>query len=127
MMMPNKLIVFLALIPLIAYAAPVALHKDMPFAAARKLLLKEKWKPIHVHAHDDYEPMGVEHELAAAHINEFDSCSIDSSSCVMRYQRGTECLTLFTIGEKIRYMKVVQWSDECPTPALQSTPQHPER
>jgi hypothetical protein len=93
------------------------LQKNLSFTAARKLLLKEKWKPINVHAHDDYDLMGVEHELAKMNIREFDFCSIDVSSCIMRYKRGNECLTVFTIGEKIRYMKVVDWNNECPAPS----------
>ena len=111
----KRILIFFLAFPLIAYAVSASLQKDAPFAAARKMLLQEKWKPINVHAHDDYALMGVEHELAKMNIKEFDSCSIDSSSCVMRYKRGNECLTVFTIGEKIKYMKVVDWNNECPT------------
>ena len=115
MITTQRLVSLLAALPLIVYAAPAALQKDMSFVAARKLLLTARWKPINVHAHDDYALMGVEHELAKMNFKEFDSCSIDYSNCVMRYKRGDECLTVFTIGEKIKYMKVVHWSDECPT------------
>ncbi|MDC8760672.1 hypothetical protein [Janthinobacterium fluminis] len=115
MIATQRLLILCVVLPLIANAAPAALQKDMSFITARKLLLKEKWKPINVHAHDDYALMGVEHELAKRNFKEFDSCSIDYSNCIMRYKRGGECLTVFTIGEKIKYMKVVHWSDECPT------------
>lgn len=100
-------------LPLIAYANPPALQKDMSYVTARALLLKEKWQPIKVHTNDDYALMGVEHELFKRNFKEFESCSIDHSNCIMRYRRGDECLTVHTIGEKIKYMKVVQWSDEC--------------
>ncbi len=110
----SRLAILLAALPLVAYAAPAVLQKDMAFSAARKLLLKEKWRPINVHAHDDYVPIGVEHELAQKNIKEFDSCSIDYSNCVMRYKRGEACLTVYNIGEKITDMKVVDWSDACP-------------
>lgn len=122
MITTHRLATLLAALPLIAYAEPVALQKDMSFVAARKLLLKERWKPVNVHALDDYALMGVEHELARRNFKEFDSCSIDYSNCVMRYKRGDECLTVFTIGEKIKYMKVIQWSDECPPQQPPSVP-----
>lgn len=111
----TTLLPLFAVLPLIAFAAPATLQKDQPFTAARKLLLKARWKPINVHAHDDYALMGVEHELAKMNIKEFDFCSIDYSNCVMRYKRGIECLSVFTIGEHVKHMKVVHWTDECPT------------
>jgi hypothetical protein len=114
MIRAKRLLIFFFALPSIAYAVSGSPQKDSPFAATRAMLLKEKWKPVNVHAHDDYALMGVEHELARMGINEFDSCSIDNSSCVMRYKRGSECLTVFTVGEKIKYMKVVGWNDECP-------------
>lgn len=122
MITTRQLLPLIAVLPFIAFAAPTALQKDMSFTAARKLLLKEKWKPINVHARDNYALMGVEHELAKMNIKEFDSCSIDYSNCVMRYTRGDECLSVFTIGEKMKYMKVVHWTEECPTPQPPATP-----
>jgi hypothetical protein len=68
--------------------------------------------------------MGVERELSRHNFKEFDSCSIDYSNCVMRYKRAKKCLTVYTIGEKIRYMKVVDWNSECPEVPPQST-SHP--
>jgi hypothetical protein len=118
----RRLLVFFFTLPLIAYAAPPALEKDMSFTTARKLLLKEKWKPVNVHARGDYALMGIEHELAKMNVREFDSCSSDNSSCIMRYERGNECLTVFTIGEKIEYMKVVGWNNECPAPPSREGP-----
>ncbi|MYM75449.1 hypothetical protein GTP56_25085 [Duganella sp. FT134W] len=115
-MTQRQTLAFFVLLPLFAFAATVPLQKEMSFTAARKLLLKEKWRPVNVHAHDDYVLMGVEHELAKMNMKEFDSCSIDFSNCIMRYKRGNECLSVFTIGEKIKYMKVVDWTDECPPP-----------
>jgi hypothetical protein len=121
MIRAKRLLIFFLAFPLVTYAAPVSLHKGSTFSATRKMLLKEKWKPINVHAYDDYALMGVEHELEKMNMKEFDSCSIDSSSCVMRYKRGNECLTVFTIGEKIKYMKVVDWNNECPTTSSSET------
>ncbi|WP_051972001.1 hypothetical protein [Massilia sp. 9096] len=117
MIRAQRLLILFFALPSIAYAFPASLQKHSSFAVTRKILLKDKWKPINVHAHDDYPLIGVEHELAKMNIKEFDSCSIDNSSCVMRYKRGNECLTVFTVGEKIKYMKVVDWNDECPTPS----------
>ncbi|MYM41039.1 hypothetical protein [Duganella qianjiadongensis] len=110
----RKILSLASLIPLLATGTPLTLHKDMPFSAARKLLIQQKWKPIHVHADDHYSLMGVEHELAKLNIREFDSCSIDYSNCIMRYKRDDQCLTVYTIGEKVKYMKVVDWTNECP-------------
>ena len=118
----RQLLVLFALLPLFASAAPATLQKDMPFTAARKLLLKEKWKPINVHAQDGYTFMGVERELARMNIKELDSCSVDYSNCVLRYKRGDDCLSVFTIGEKVKYMKVVDWTAECPAPQPAATP-----
>jgi hypothetical protein len=117
----------LAMLPLIVFAAPAALQKDMPYVAARKLLLKEGWLPINLHLHDDYELMGVEHELSKHNFKEFDSCSIDYSNCVMRYKRAKKCLTVYTIGEKIRDMKVVDWNSVRPERAAQSDSQPSEK
>jgi hypothetical protein len=108
-----RLLMFITALPLVAHAAAPQLAKDMPFMSARKLLLKERWRPVNIHANDDYALMGVEHELAKKRVKEFDACSIDYSNCVMRYKRGNECLTVYTSGEKIKDMKVVHWSDEC--------------
>lgn len=112
----QRLITLLAVFPMIADATstPAPLHKNMSFFTARKILLKEGWKPINVHADDNYTPMGIEHELAKMNFKEFDSCSIDYSNCIMRYKRGSRCLTVFTIGEEIKFMKVVDWNSDCP-------------
>lgn len=117
----------LAMLLLIVIAAPVALQKDMPYVAARKLLLKEGWLPVNLHLHDDYALMGVERELFKHNFKEFDSCSIDYSNCVMRYKRAKQCLTVYTVGEKIRNMKVVDWNSECPDGAPQSDSQPSEK
>lgn len=118
----RQLLVLFAFFPLFGWATPLTLQKDMPFTAARKLLLKEKWKPINVHARDGYTFMGVERELAKMNIKEFDSCSIDYSNCVLRYKRGDECLSVYTVGEKVKYMKVVHWTAECPALRSPATP-----
>ena len=107
------------ILPLTVVASPVTLHKDMPYINARKLLLKQGWHPVNLHLHDDYAFLGVEHELHNKNFNEFDSCSIDYSNCVMRFKREKKCLTVYTFGEKIRYMKVVDWNNECPAVAAQ--------
>ena len=100
--------------PLITQAAPRQLAVGMNFVEARRILLHSRWQPINIHANDDYEPMGVEHELFRRGYKEFDSCSIDVSSCILHYRRGSHCLTLYTIGEKVKYMKVQGWSNKCP-------------
>jgi hypothetical protein len=73
MTMKRRLLIVFFALPSIAHTAPPPLREGMTFTAARKLLLKEKWKPINVHAYDDYALMGVEHELAKMNIREFDA------------------------------------------------------
>jgi hypothetical protein len=45
---------------------------------------------------------------------EVDSCSVDSSRCILYYKKGGQCLRLDTMGEQVKFMKVVRWSEECP-------------
>ncbi len=97
-----------------AEASPAELKKDMHFLSARKMLLKDKWIPVNVHLHDNYALIGVEHELSSNKINEFESCTIDYSNCIMHYKRLDQCLTVYTIGEHPNIMKIVSWSDACP-------------
>ncbi|WP_374317000.1 hypothetical protein [Aquabacterium sp.] len=102
--------------PLLALAsdAPVRIHEGQFFVAARKVLLKDRWRPIPMHTDGGYQYEGVEKHLIKRGFNEVDSCSIDSSRCIMFYKMGARCLRLDTIGEQVATMKVVQWSDECP-------------
>jgi hypothetical protein len=126
MSMTQRLAVSLMAFSMVVYAAPSGLQKNMSFTAARQHLLKERWKPLNLHRHDNYPFMGVEHELARHGIREFESCSIDYSDCIFHYQRGVQCLTVFTVGEHLESMRVVQWSDDCPAPSEvdRSPPQH---
>ncbi len=97
------------------------LKKDQLFTAARKLLIKNKWVPVKIHAEQNYEYVGLEKDLITLNILEVDSCSIDSSRCIFYYRKNNQCLRLDTIGEQSKYMKVVQWSDECPEVPLEPT------
>lgn len=115
-MMTRVFFILLLLTPLIVDAHPVRLKAGMSFLMARKLLIQDKWQPVNLHKNDDYVLMGVEHELFDNNFKEFESCSIDYSNCIMHYSRGRKCLTLYTIDEKIKHMKVAQWSNDCPAP-----------
>jgi hypothetical protein len=103
--------------PLIAAAYPPYLKPDRPFTNTRKLLIKDGWKPIPMHTNDHYEYDGVEKELVRRKYMEVDSCSNDSARCVLYYRKKDACLRVDTIGEHVRGMKVVRWTDECPAPA----------
>jgi hypothetical protein len=108
----------LAMLPMAVLAVPLHIHKDQPFLQARTRLLKNHWKPGPMHEADEYRYEGVEKQLVTRGFKEVDSCSVDSSRCILYYKKGEHCLRLDTIGEQVKFMKVVQWSEECPA-ALQ--------
>ncbi|WP_339433820.1 MULTISPECIES: hypothetical protein [unclassified Pseudomonas] len=75
-------------------------------AAAKSKLVKQGWKPTRIHATDGYEYSGVERELAARKFFELDTCSFDSSRCVLYYSKKGTCLCVDTIGEQFNDMTV---------------------
>ncbi|QGZ38261.1 hypothetical protein IP92_01432 [Pseudoduganella flava] len=85
-----------------------------PLVTARAKLLKHGWKPTRRHADDGYEYSGAEVELIRRRIFEVDSCSSDSSRCILFYAKRGKCLRMDTIGEKVGYMVVTRWAEECP-------------
>ncbi|RTL28051.1 MAG: hypothetical protein EKK47_16470 [Burkholderiales bacterium] len=97
-----------------AVGAAVHLHEGQLFTSARKSLIKDKWVPVPMHTNDHYVYEGVEKQLVKRGFKEVDSCSMDSSRCILYYKRGRECLRLDTVGEQVVGMKVEQWSSECP-------------
>lgn len=101
-------------IPILSLAATDYLKKDAPFTEARALLIKDKWKPVRLHLQDHYVYEGVEKELFRHKFIEVDTCSMDTSRCILFYKKNDRCLRLDTIGEQLKAMKVVQWSEECP-------------
>ena len=82
--------------------------------AARAKLVKQGWKPTRMHATDGYEYSGVERELAAHKFSELDTCSFDSSRCILYYAKKGTCLRVDTIGEQFNDMTVTRWTGECP-------------
>lgn len=82
--------------------------------AARAKLVKQGWKPTRMHTNDGYEYSGVERELAARKFFELDSCSFDSSRCILYYAKKGACLRVDTIGEQSNDMTVTRWTRECP-------------
>jgi hypothetical protein len=83
-------------------------------AAAKSKLLKQGWKPTRMHTNDGYEYSGVEKELASRKFFELDTCSFDSSRCILYYSKKAACLRVDTIGEQLNEMKVTRWASECP-------------
>ncbi|MEN5314741.1 hypothetical protein [Pseudomonas koreensis] len=83
-------------------------------AAARSKLIKQGWKPRQMHTNDGYEYSGVEKELAAHKFFELDTCSFDSSRCILYYSKKAACLRVDTIGEQLNEIKVTRWTSECP-------------
>lgn len=82
--------------------------------AAKSKLVKQGWKPTPMHATDGYEYSGVERELAARKFIELDTCSFDSSRCILYYSKKGACLRVDTIGEQFNNMAVTRWISECP-------------
>ncbi|MBK5511835.1 hypothetical protein [Pseudomonas sp. TH15] len=83
-------------------------------AAAKSKLVKQGWKPTRMHTSDGYEYSGVEKELAARKFFELDSCSFDSSRCILYYSKKGTCLRVDTIGEQFNDMRLTRWTHECP-------------
>jgi phage tail sheath gpL-like len=83
-------------------------------AAAKSKLVKQGWKPTRMHTTDGYEYSGVEKELAAHKFFELDTCSFDSSRCILYYAKTGTCLRVDTIGEQFNDMTVTRWARECP-------------
>jgi hypothetical protein len=82
--------------------------------AARAKLVKQGWKPTRMHTTDGYEYSGVEKELIARKFFELDTCSFDSSRCILYYAKKGTCLRVDTIGEQFNDMTVTRWTRECP-------------
>ena len=97
-----------------ARRGPAGIAVGQPLPTARTALIKQGWQPIRRHATDGYEYSGAELELTKRRIFEVDSCSSDSSRCILYYQKKGECLRMDTIGEKLGDMIVTRWANECP-------------
>jgi phage tail sheath gpL-like len=83
-------------------------------AAAKSKLVKQGWKPTRMHTSDGYEYSGVEKELATRSFFELDTCSFDSSRCILYYAKKGICLRVDTIGEQFNDITVTRWTRECP-------------
>ncbi|WP_256240845.1 hypothetical protein [Pseudomonas sp. MRSN 12121] len=94
--------------------APAGIAVGEPLVAARAKLVGHGWLPTPMHARDGYEYSGVERELAAHRFFEVDTCSFDSSRCILFYSRKGTCLRVDTLGERLNEMTVTRWTEECP-------------
>lgn len=93
---------------------PAGIAVDEPLVSARFKLIKQGWKPTRMHTRDGYEYSGVERELAARNFLELDTCSFDSSRCILFYSKKGACLRVDTMGEQLKDMTVTRWAEECP-------------
>jgi phage tail sheath gpL-like len=93
---------------------PAGIVAGERLAAAKSKLVIQGWKPTRMHTNDGYEYSGVERELAARKFFELDSCSFDSSRCILYYAKKGACLRIDTIGEQSNDMTVTRWTRECP-------------
>jgi len=97
-----------------ARRGPAGIAAGQPLPNARIALIKQGWQPVRRHATDGYEYSGAELELTKRGIFEVDSCSADSSRCILYYRKKRECLRIDTIGERLGDMTVTRWANECP-------------
>lgn len=93
---------------------PAGVASNESFVVARSKLVKQGWQPTLVHTSDACEYSGVERELVAHKFFEVDTCSLDSSRCILFYSKKGTCLRVDTIGEHLNDMRVTRWVDECP-------------
>lgn len=93
---------------------PAGIVEGEALLSARAKLIEQGWRPTRRHAADGYEYSGAELQLAGHKIVELDSCSMDSSRCILYYSRNGKCLRMDSIGEQLRDMTVTRWTDECP-------------
>jgi hypothetical protein len=91
------------------------LQQGALFVNVRVRLIKSGWKPVRLHAGDNYEYSGTEKRLTARHFFEVDSCSTDRGSlCILYYAKDGTCLRVDTEGERVDSMRVTRWDDSCP-------------
>lgn len=100
--------------PRSAERGPAGIAEGESLLSARAKLLKQGWRPTRQHAADGYEYSGAELQLTGRKIFEVDSCSMDSSRCILYYSKKGACLRMDSIGEQLRDMTVTRWADECP-------------
>ncbi|MBC8017318.1 MAG: hypothetical protein H7X83_02210 [Verrucomicrobia bacterium] len=117
--MSNLANIIVHLLFLLVIVSPTAVHakelkKGMPFLAARTLLLHKGWRPINVHEGDNFSYIGIDKILVKANIKEVESCAMDKAVCIFNYKKCDKCLRLFTQGEKIKGMRVYEWTYDCP-------------
>ncbi|PCR94502.1 hypothetical protein CP336_21680 [Pseudomonas fluorescens] len=93
---------------------PAVITVGEPLMTARARLVKQGWKPTRMHSTDGYVLSGVERELVAHKLFEVETCSVDSSRCILFYSKKDACLRVDTIGEQFKEMTVTRWADECP-------------
>ena len=94
------------------------LKNDMPFSTARRLILKNGWKPLSLSPSDPSTGRGTQEAvLRKKGIREVDTCSVDAGGlCNFIYQRNEHCLRVSTRGERLIYMRVIDWEvlQQCP-------------
>ena len=95
-----------------AYASDeVPLKKGMTFISARRLLLRQQWRPKKTTRTTEH--FAVDKALLKQHIIEVEVCTVDSF-CIFRYMRDGECLKLVAHGEDLDGLAVSSWDSSCP-------------
>ena len=102
----------LTLITLNCAHAQSFLKDGMHYSHARKLLLKNGWVPVDPYPNGKVSEVGTqEAELIKKGIREVDTCSMDAGAlCNLFYIKNNSCLKVSTRGERLPYMRVIDWS-----------------
>jgi hypothetical protein len=99
-----------------AYASnEVPLKKGMSFVSARRLLLKQQWRPQKTMRTTEH--FAVDKALLKQHIVEVEVCTVDSF-CIFRYVKNGKCLKLVAHGEDLNGLTVSTWDNSCPEQAM---------
>jgi hypothetical protein len=97
-------------VSLFSSAVEVPIKEGMPFAQARKALIKNGWKPNPTYSGE----FGVESVIQRKGFNEIESCSEGVRYCSFNYVKNGDCLGVGTVGEEVRDMTIYSWNFKCP-------------
>jgi len=94
----------------ISSAADVPIKEGMSFTQARKVLIKNGWKPNPTYSGE----FGIESIIQRKGFNEIESCTEGVRFCSFNYIKNGDCLGVGTVGEEVKDMKIYSWNFKCP-------------
>ena len=100
----------LGCVSLFSSAADLPIEEGMPFSKARKALIKNGWKPNPTYSGE----FGVESVIQRKGFSEIESCTEGVRYCSFNYIKSGDFLSVGTVGEEVKDMKVYSWNFKCP-------------